>query len=105
MVATPGSGSIPAPQPPPPIPQDPAISNTLTNYLSQFSLWCRKGFAAKLNSGVALNGVMLRSANAPAGVNPTIWLLQVSQTGVLATIQVPLGGANPSSGVTLEPPP
>lgn len=96
MVTTPGSGTPPLAQPPPPLPQDPSISSTLSNYLNQFSLWCRRGFSAKLNANVALTGVMLQAYDAPAGVAPNVWLLQINQTGVFRTTQIPLGGGTTS---------
>lgn len=96
MVTSPGSGSPPGAHPPPPIPQDPHISMTLTNYLQQFSLWCRKGFAAKLNANVALPGIMLQANNAPPGVAPNVFILQIQQNGTFVTVPVPLGGGQPS---------
>jgi hypothetical protein len=82
-------------QPPPPLPNMPDVSSTLTNYLNTFALWCRRGFAAKLSNNTALPGILLQAANAPAGTTPNVWLLQVSQTGVIAVTQVPLGGGQP----------
>lgn len=96
MVTTPGTSSPPGAQPPPPLPNDPAISNTLSNYLSQFSLWCRKGFAAKLNANQPLHGIMLQAINAPTGVVPNVFLLQIRQDSTFVTTPVPLGGPNPS---------
>ena len=95
MVATP-STTGPTARPPPPLPSDPAISNTLSNYLQQFSLWCRQGFAAKLNANTALTGILMQAANAPAGTVPNVYLLQVSQAGVLAVTLVAPGGPNPA---------
>jgi len=82
-------------QPPPPLPNMPDVSSTLTNYLNTFALWCRRGFAAKLNANAALPGILLQAANAPAGTVPNVWLLQVSQTGQIAVTQVPIGGGQP----------
>lgn len=91
MVTTPGSGSPPQAHPPPPLPNDPSITSVLSNYLSQFSLWCRQGFAAKLNANVALNGILLQAYNAPPGVAPNVYLLQVNQQGNFVGTQVSLG--------------
>lgn len=94
--------AAPIPQqqhPPPPIPADPSISNTLTNYLTQFSTWCRNGFADKLKSNVALPGLLLQAYDAPAGTVPNVYLLQVRQTGTgapaIVLTQQPLGSGKP----------
>ena len=39
------------PQPPPELPNMPDVGTALTNYLRNFSLWCRKGFAAQMKTG------------------------------------------------------
>jgi hypothetical protein len=96
MVTTPGSGSPPQAHPPPPLPGDPGISNALSNYLSQFSLWCRQGFAVKMNSNVALNGILLQANDAPPGQAPAVWLLQVQTNGSFVATPVPLAGGNPT---------
>jgi hypothetical protein len=96
MATTPSSPTpqnIPAP---PPIPNDPKISNALTNYLTQFSLWCRKNFNNQVKTNVAVPGILMYAANPPAGVNPNVYMIQVSQAGVIAATPVPVGGANPS---------
>ena len=36
-------------QPPPELPNDPKMSDTLAQYLRTFSLWCRHGFADKIS--------------------------------------------------------
>jgi hypothetical protein len=94
MVATPGA-SPPQARPPPPLPNDPTITNLLSNYLNQFSLWCRQGFAAKLNANTALSGIMLQASDAPAGEIPAVFLLQVQSDGTVVTTLVTTGGANP----------
>jgi hypothetical protein len=86
--------SVPSPaaaQPPPPIPQMEDVSPTLTNYLSQFALWCRRGFAAKMNANVAVDGILFQAYNPPAGAQPTVWTLQVNQQGNFVITQVALG--------------
>jgi hypothetical protein len=95
MVTAPGSPTPPTAHPPPPLPNDPSVSSVMSNYLQQFSRWCRQGFAAKLNANVALPGIMLQANNAPSGVVPNVWLLQVNQNGTFVATPVPLGGANP----------
>jgi hypothetical protein len=96
MVTSPGSGSPPQARPPPPLPNDPTLSTVLSNYLNQFSLWCRQGFAAKLNSNVALNGILLQANDAPPGQAPAVWLLQVQTNGTFVATPVPLGGPGPT---------
>ena len=96
MVTSPGSGSPVGAQPPPPLPQDPTISNMLSNYLSQFSLWCRRGFAAKMNVNAPVQGIMLQAYDAPAGTTPAVYMLQINTAGIFRTVPIPLGGANPS---------
>jgi hypothetical protein len=79
----------PTPQPPPDVPQLPRESNELVNYLRRFSLWCRHGFAAKLNANSALPGLLLEANDAPAGTTPAVFLLQVKTDGtIVATAQV-----------------
>lgn len=95
MVTAPGSGTPSQAHQPPPLPNDPTITSVLSNYLNQFSLWCRQGFAAQLKNNVALPGIMLQASNAPAGVAPNVYMIQVSQTGTITATQVTLGGANP----------
>jgi hypothetical protein len=84
--------SPPQANPPPPIPSMPDISATLTNYLNQFSTWCRRGFAAKLNANVALPFVLLQAYDAPAGTIPKVFRLEVDSAGTLSATPVPLGG-------------
>jgi hypothetical protein len=96
MVTSPGSGSPPQAHPPPPLPNDPSITTVLSNYLSQFSLWCRQGFAAKLNGNQPLSGIMLQANDAPPGQAPAVWLLQVQTNGTFVSVPVPLGGSNPT---------
>jgi hypothetical protein len=96
MVTSPGSASPPQAHPPPPVPSDPTISAQLGNFLNQFSLWCRQGFAAKMNSNVALPGIMLQANDAPPGTPPAVWLLQVQSNGTFVATPVSLGGSNPT---------
>jgi len=95
MIVSPGAPTPSQAHPPPPLPNDPTITSVLSNYLQQFSLWCRQGFAAKLNANQALPGIMLQANDAPPGVAPNVWLLQVQQNGTFVATPVPLGGGQP----------
>lgn len=95
MVTSPGSPSPPQANPPPPLPQMEDVSSTLSNYLNQFSAWCRRGFSAKLDANTALTGIMLQATDAPAGVTPNVYILTVSQNGSFVGTRVPLGGGQP----------
>jgi hypothetical protein len=89
--------ATPIPQqahPPPPIPADPSISGTLTNYLTQFSTWCRNGFAAQMKTGTALPGILLQAYDAPSGTVPKVFMLQVNTAGAVVLTPVPLGGGS-----------
>lgn len=97
MVTSPGSPTPQSVGSPPPLPSDPTFSNSLSNYLMQFSLWCRKSFATKMNNNVALTGIMLQATDAPAGTAPNVWLLTVTQTGNFTAVRVPLGGGQAGS--------
>ena len=81
--------------PPPPLPSDPSLTPTLVNYLAQFSLWCRQGFADKIKSNVAQPGLLLQASDAPAGTTPPVFMLQVKSDGTLVAIQVAIGGGTP----------
>jgi hypothetical protein len=94
--------SPPAAQPPPDIPHLPGVSSALTNYLTRFSLWCRNGFAAKLNANSALPGVLLQAKDVmpgdPAGSPPRVYVLQVSVVSgapVLVWTPMPPGTGSP----------
>lgn len=82
-------------RPPPPLPSDPSLSPTLVNYLTQFSLWCRNGFADKIKSNVAQPGLLLQANDAPAGTTPPVFHLQVKSDGTLVATPVPLGSGAP----------
>jgi hypothetical protein len=87
--------TVAAPQPPPDLPSMPDVSETLTNYLRTFALWCRNGFQDKLPAHQALPGVLFQAADAPAGTNPPVFMLQVLSNGSFRITQVPLGGGQP----------
>lgn len=84
-----------APQSPPPLPNMPDVGPALTNWLTSFSLWCRHGFAAKLNANQALPGVLLQANDAAAGAVPKVYLLQVTTAGTLVAVAQPLGSGKP----------
>jgi hypothetical protein len=81
--------------PPPPLPNDPSISNTLSNYLTQFSTWCRNGFADKVKSNVANPGILLQANDAPAGTTPKVFMIQVTTAGAIVATPMPLGSGAP----------
>jgi hypothetical protein len=85
----------PGEQPPPDLPVDPEMRPQLANYLRTFALWCRNGFRAKLDSGVALPGILLQAYDTPPGTTPTVWLLQVNHSGTFVATQIGLGGGKP----------
>lgn len=90
MPATPAP-SAPQPQPPPPLPNMPEIGPALSNYLTQFSHWARRGFAAQLKNNVGLPEVLLQAADAPSGTVPPVFSLRVNRDGTLASVPVALG--------------
>ena len=81
-------------QPPPDLPNMPDVSTTLSGYLRNFSLWCRHGFAAKLDKQTAAPGIMLQASDAPAGTTPKVFLIQVNTAGTLSVTPVALGGGS-----------
>lgn len=86
--------------PPPDVPHDSKISDTLANYLRTFALWARNGFANKLPANTALPGVMFQAYDATPGTTPSVWLLRVASNGTFSIVQVHTGGANPTTTVT-----
>jgi hypothetical protein len=97
MPANPAPSAQPS-RPPPPLPNDPSISNSLSNYLNQFSIWCRQGFADKIKANVAQPGLLLQANDAPAGTIPAVFMLQVKTDGTLVAVPHALGGPNPGAG-------
>ena len=73
----------------------PTLSSQLTNYLTQFSLWCRNGFAAQLKNNIALPGILLQANDAPADTVPKVFLLQVDTAGAVVLTPVALGSGKP----------
>jgi len=93
-------------QPPPDLPSLTDASgklstDKLSSYLRNFALWCRHGFADKLSGTVAQPGLMLQGYDAPAGVNPSIYMLEVSQAGVAALAPMALGGGDMGAPVPI----
>ena len=82
-------------QPPPDLPSMPDVSDTLTGYLRNFSLWCRHGFADKISGSTAQPGLLLQANDAPAGTTPKVFLLQVNSAGAISATPMPLGTGKP----------
>jgi hypothetical protein len=82
-------------QPPPDLPSMPDVSDTLSNYLRTFSLWCRHGFADKLSGNTALPGIMLQANDTPAGATPAVFMLQVRTDGTIVATPMALGTGKP----------
>ena len=82
-------------QPPPALPSMPDVSSTLTNYLTNFSLWCRHGFADKLSVSTAQPGVMLMANDAPAGTTPAVFRIEVTTAGAIVATPMALGSGKP----------
>ena len=78
-------------QPPPELPAMPDVSNTLTGYLRNFSLWARHGFADKISGTTAAPGLLLQATDDPT----KIFMVQVNAAGTLHATAVPLGGGKP----------
>jgi hypothetical protein len=87
--------SPPAAQPPPDLPYMPDVSTTLSGYLRTFSLWCRNGFAAKVDKQTAAPGILLQAYDATPGTAPAVWLVRVNTAGVVSTVAQPLGSGSP----------
>jgi hypothetical protein len=87
-------------RPPPLIPADPSISNTLSNYLRAFELWCRSGFRDRTPSQEALPSILLLASDTALGTAPKVFKVQVNSAGVVSAVQVGLGGPNPQMGST-----
>jgi hypothetical protein len=79
---------------PPDVPSDPGISSLLSAYLRNFALWCRDGFAEQMRNNQALRGLMMLGDNAPAGTNPSVWLLSIGNGGTLHVTPMALGSGD-----------
>jgi hypothetical protein len=82
---------------PPDVPSDPKISEALTNYLRNFALWARNGFAEQMRNDEAHKGLLVRAYDTAPGSNPKIFMIEVSSAGVIRTRAIGLGGDNPGS--------
>ena len=82
-------------QPPPDLPSMPDVSDTLSGYLRNFSLWCRHGFSDKLSVSTAAQGVLLQANDAPAGATPAVFSIQVTSAGTIVATPVALGSGQP----------
>ena len=91
-MATPTPRTI---QPPPDLPSMPDVSTQLSNYLRNFSLWCRHGFADKISNSVAQPGLMLSAYDAPAGTIPNVYIIRVNSAGVVSATPIALGTGKP----------
>ena len=90
---------------PPDLPADASTSGALGVYLRNFALWCRNGFAEQMRNNEALQGLMLRGYDTPAGQNPKIWMLEVNQAGQLGLGPMALGSqADPGPFVPVAGP-
>ena len=79
-------------QPPPDVPADPSVSETLTQYLRTFSLWCRKGFQDRLPANTAISGLLVSSWDTLPGHTPKVFMLRVSEAGAVSAAPVEVGG-------------
>jgi hypothetical protein len=86
----------PSAQPPPDVPAAPWTPDVLANYLRQFSLWCRRGFAAKVDANVAQQQLLLMESGV-TGIPRVYSLTVVVTAGVPAVVltQVTLGQGQP----------
>ena len=82
-------------QPPPDLPAMSDVSDTLSQYLRTFSLWCRHGFADKISGSTAQPGLMLQANDAPAGTVPKVFMIQVTSAGAIVATQIALGSGKP----------
>jgi hypothetical protein len=80
---------------PPDVPADPKISDALSQYLRNFALWCRNGFAEQMRNNEAVPGLLVRANDTAPGANPKVFMIQVNSAGVISATAVGLGGKNP----------
>lgn len=76
-------------QPPPDVPALKADAPTLTNYLRNFALWCRHGFADKLSTSMATPAI---NFSTPSG---QVYALSVADDGTVVTTAVKIGSGSP----------
>jgi hypothetical protein len=85
-------------QPPPDLPNMPEVSNTLSGYLRNFSLWCRHGFADKISGSSAQPGVLLQAYDATGAPTTAVYQLTVKMSGStpqLTLTPIALGSGKP----------
>ena len=91
-MATPTPRTI---QPPPDLPNLPEASSSLSNYLRNFALWCRHGFADKISATTAQPGVLLAAYDTAPGVAPKVFMIRVNSAGVVSATPIALGTGKP----------
>ena len=89
-------------QAPPELPSVPGVPDVLANYLRNFALWTRHGFADKVSATTASGGSMLQGHDAGADV-PNVFKLQVSQAGIASLAPMALGRSDPAGTGTPVP--
>jgi hypothetical protein len=77
----------------------PDVSNTLTGYLRNFSLWARHGFADKISATTATQGLLVQAKDAhpgdPAGAPHRVYLLEISvASGAPVTLMTFIGAGH-----------
>lgn len=92
----PGAHQLPRTlQPPPDVPALKADAPALTNYLRNFALWCRHGFADKLSITQATPGIMMQAYDTPDGTTPTVFMVQVKTDGTIIANPISIGSGTP----------
>lgn len=86
---------------PPDVPSDPSISETLTQYLRNFALWARNGFAEQMRNNEAVPGVMLRSRDTPAGTNPKVFSLEADISAKAYLVPMALGSGDKGAPILI----
>jgi hypothetical protein len=86
-------GSSPPAAQPPPVPA--GLDPRLTRYLQAHALWCRHGFASKLNSSSASPGILLQANDAVPGTAAKTFHVQVNSAGAIVATLVPAGSGKP----------
>lgn len=92
--------SAPGAQPPPDLPSDPSVSDTLTNYLRNFALWCRNMFGDKLDAHRGLPGLMISSYGATVQ-NPPVYFFGVNAAGQATLAPMAMGSGAMGAPVPL----
>jgi hypothetical protein len=77
---------------PPDVPADKEISPKLTEYLRNFSLWCRFGFAEQMRNNEAQANILMRAWDTAAGETPKVFRLRVSKAGVVDAVPIDIAG-------------